>query len=211
LATILAFWIGLSLTAWGSPVPVASAERSSHAFATASEWAVERPLPRHSSTDFAGAIWLQDQDLRTILSGDLPARQLPAVPADPAKERKIKPLPDPPGSASLFLCAVGTIGAWQVSRSARRLNLAEVPAWLHTGGPDQIGHAVRLDPLDVRLQPAAELCLLPVMNGLTLPRTWCRLPEVRGRCQGFLTITAARGPPGVEGRTDDLRPGRPLP
>lgn len=69
-------------------------------------------------------------------SGD--ARPLP-------DDRIVVELPPLPGSADLFLSAVLTVGAWQVVRSVRHLNLAGLPDWYHTGGPDQIGHAVAFD------------------------------------------------------------------
>jgi len=54
-------------------------------------------------------------------------------------------MPATPGSAALFLSAMASLGAYQLVRSARLLNLADVPAWYHTGGPIQVGHAVPLD------------------------------------------------------------------
>ena len=54
-------------------------------------------------------------------------------------------MPATPGSAALFLSAMASLGAYQLVRSARHLNLTDVPAWYHTGGPVQVGHAVPLD------------------------------------------------------------------
>ncbi len=51
-------------------------------------------------------------------------------------------LPDSPGSASLALSGLLTLGAYGVLRSARHMHLAAPPQWYHDGGPLQIGHAV---------------------------------------------------------------------
>ncbi|MGE0479497.1 MAG: hypothetical protein AB7Q17_03390 [Phycisphaerae bacterium] len=52
--------------------------------------------------------------------------------------------PTAPSSAALFLYALGSVGAWQLGRSARKLNLGCVPDWYHADAR-QIGHATPLD------------------------------------------------------------------
>ncbi len=150
-------------------------------------------LPGRTDLAHAGiATWPGDQRLDRVLRGWVFTVPMPAaaVPVQAAK-----PLPAPPDSASLFLCAVGTLGAWQIGRSARRLNLSEVPAWLHTGGPAQIGHAVIYDPFDIHLQPLLGPRTVPAAPGPPRPGVRMELPLVPGPCQGFLTAAAPRGPP----------------
>jgi hypothetical protein len=59
-------------------------------------------------------------------------------------------LPPLPGSASLFLSALVSMGAWHLVRSVRNVRLESLPEWYHAGGPSQIGHAVPFN-LDCRL------------------------------------------------------------
>lgn len=192
LALVLTIGVGLCVPARASPVPMSLGDGPAFTPFAVAPAPIHQETPRQRpAANLADAASFPYQDLRSILQGSLPFAQLP----DPAAEHRIQPLPAPPSSASLFLYAVGTIGAWQISRSARKLNLAEVPAWLHTGGPDQVGRAVRFDPLDLRLQPAAGLSLsLPQDDP---PQHWTRsaLPELRCSREGFLTISTARGPP----------------
>ena len=75
----------------------------------------------------------------TLGSGDL------GLVHEPAGEGTIREFPPAPDSAALFLCAVGTLGAVQLGRSARNLHFGHVPEWVHSGGPRQIGHAFALD------------------------------------------------------------------
>ncbi len=56
-----------------------------------------------------------------------------------------KILPALPDSASLFLYALGSLGALQVGRSVRKINFTIFPQWYHTAGPRQIGRAVAWD------------------------------------------------------------------
>jgi hypothetical protein len=54
-------------------------------------------------------------------------------------------IPAPPSSATLFLWAVGSFGASWLGRSAGKLHMGHAPSWFHSGGPDQIGHASRIN------------------------------------------------------------------
>jgi hypothetical protein len=64
-------------------------------------------------------------------------------------------LPPTPSSLSLFLVAVGGMGAWQFGRSAKKLRFGHLPDWLHTGGPAQVAHATALGPDLTTVLPAA--------------------------------------------------------
>ncbi|NLF29428.1 MAG: hypothetical protein GX591_00920 [Planctomycetes bacterium] len=69
-----------------------------------------------------------------------PSQAVSDAPADPGVLRA-----DPP-SAALCLATLCGLGAWQIGKSFRRINLAYVPEWYHTGGPSRIGPATPLDP-----------------------------------------------------------------
>ncbi len=122
---------------------------------------------------------------------------MPAAPAAGNRETAVRQLPGLPGSASLFVSAMLTVGAWQTVRKGGQLYLAHLPAWYHTGAPQQIGHKVICDP-------TAGFDLLPVC----LFDTPCDVKPVRfgatehplpARCksQYFLTVEAPRGPPSI--------------
>jgi hypothetical protein len=113
---------------------------------------------------------------------------LPVTPRDLA----VRPLPPAPSSLSLVLSALATLGAYQGSRSFRRLHLSSAPDWYHTGGPAQVGHVTPFDlefgtlPLCVFDQPVAR------------PAFAYRVPRERAsrlHCQHFLSIESPRGPP----------------
>lgn len=75
----------------------------------------------------------------------------------PGPDPAVRDLPAAPNSASLFLYAVGTLGAVQVSRSARRLQLGDVSAWLHLSGGPRAGASIYGNPfqLHAALPPGA--------------------------------------------------------
>lgn len=79
-------------------------------------------------------------------------------------------LPPPPGSLSLGLAALASLGAVQAGRSLRRLQFSNLPEWYHEHAPPQIGHAHVLsfhdlepavcrltDPFPAAAPPAARL------------------------------------------------------
>ncbi len=110
---------------------------------------------------------------------------------------KVKEFPPAPSSAALFLSAALSAGAWRLGRSARQLHLSDLPDWYHTGGARQVGYAVPFD-LDFSAQP---LCIIqPVDNGLG-EHHFChrqaRETRPHGDGQGFLILTAPRGPPSL--------------
>jgi hypothetical protein len=107
----------------------------------------------------------------------------------------VRELPPAPGSATLFLLGLGSMGAWQLARSSRKLHGVMAPDWYHTGGPDQAGSAV---PIDLDFGPGG---LLPSLfdrpSDAGVPR---RPPAQLGRelvCDEQLSLRAAdpRGPP----------------
>ena len=119
-----------------------------------------------------------------------------ALSTGPAADASLPPtrqLPPGPGSTGLFLSAVGSLGAWHLSRSARRLHLLHVPDWYHTGGPTQIGHAFAFElafnalPPCSYTRPGGEQ---PSLHGLC----W-ETPPPLSECQCLLTTVTSRGPP----------------
>ncbi len=105
---------------------------------------------------------------------------------------EIREVPPLPSSASLFLSAMLSIGAWNLLRVSRHANWAHVPDWYHTDCPSQIGHAVPFDfdfsalPLCCFEQPAGQRPFLYRVQREEVPRC---------DAQCFLTITVPRGPP----------------
>lgn len=112
-----------------------------------------------------------------------------------ARETIVHELPQLPGSASLFLSALMSVGAWQAVRRASHLHITHVPEWYHPDAPHQIGHSVASDPtlgfglLTVcSFDAPIEADPSPVLG---YPR------DALSRCQSphFLTIETPRGPP----------------
>lgn len=103
-------------------------------------------------------------------------------------------IPPAPDSASLFLCAIGTVGAWQVTRSLKRVQFSLAPDWIHTGGPNQIGHSVTLD-MDFG---ASSPCLHDHVVG-GRPVWFVVESDEPERCTSpcVLTAVAYRGPPSL--------------
>jgi hypothetical protein len=92
---------------------------------------------------------------------------------------------------SLLFSAMVSAGGWHLLRSARHLHFGALPAWYHTGCPEQIGHAVPFDfdftalPLCCFEEPVGERPFYHVRR------------EQAPRCdtQYVLTLAAPRGPP----------------
>ena len=106
----------------------------------------------------------------------------------------VRSLPADAGSSSLLLCGLASLAVFQVGRSARRVHFGDVPAWLHTGGPAQIGHAVVFHPLLSSVlpgrqpeQPFAERMRLLCCSHLR--------PDFRLRSQCLVTAQRPRAPP----------------
>jgi hypothetical protein len=94
----------------------------------------------------------------------------------------------------MFFTALGSLGAWQIGRSARnvRFSFGPLPEWYHTGGPIQVGRAAAFD---FHYTPPA-LCALNQPAGRQQLR-YHRWRDLFSRCeeQFGLTVDAPRGPP----------------
>lgn len=163
------------------------------------------PVADLSQRAQAGTDRIQPQDLSTSTSlADLYGEagtwsldhvqplDVPSVAPD-ASEPSVRSLPPGPNSATLFLCALGSLGAWQLGRSARRIDLGATPSWFHSGAPAQIGHVVVFD-LDVTSLPVCH----DVADQSDRSRNWHRRAgDVARVCesQSYLATIAPRGPP----------------
>jgi len=126
-----------------------------------------------------------------LLDGPVAAGSLPA-PSPDRPMRAVIQTPSRSGSASLLLCAFGSMCAWRVTRSARKFHLGAMPEWYHTGGPTQIGQATPVD-LDFSALPVQHFDQPAEQS----PPPW-RLEyvtESRCRPQWHPVIGAPRAPP----------------
>lgn len=106
-----------------------------------------------------------------------------------------KQLPPAPDSSALFLCALGSLGTWQLGRSARKWNFEAVPDWYHTGGPTQIGHATPLDINSFTLERCALAAPVRV-DELSAPVRREEYDDHRPRSDQFRSIQEGpRAPP----------------
>jgi hypothetical protein len=104
-------------------------------------------------------------------------------------------LPSGPDSSGLFLSALGTLGAWQLGRAAKKLHLGHLPEWYHAEGPAQVGH-VRVAELDFDGTIAwdrGDAVLLPDEHAASR-LLWVE-PPPRLSALDYLTSAAPRGPP----------------
>ena len=126
--------------------------------------------------------------------GTEPLVSMPIGSVNASAHGEIRSLPPLPGSASLFLSAMLSIGGWHLLRSARHIHLAALPEWYQTAGPAQVGHAVPCD-LDFSALP---VCCLEQPAG-ERPYLYRVRREHTPRCdaQCFLIIAAPRGPPAL--------------
>lgn len=102
-------------------------------------------------------------------------------------------LPPGPSSMALGLGALGCLGAYQLGRSVKKIQLGVLPGWYHTDAI-QVGHVTPFD-LDFGALP---ICVfeVPVIR----PAFADRIPrELRSRLrsQFFLLLESPRGPPDV--------------
>ena len=106
-------------------------------------------------------------------------------------------IPALPGSASLFLSAMLSLGAWQLVRSARQFDFGVFPEWYHSGGPFQVGHAVAFD-LDFHALPLCFIASNAEQSGTPILRYRVgreeRAPRER---RSYLRASAPRAPPAV--------------
>lgn len=138
-----------------------------------------------------------DPVLNTGLMGhwaDAPSTGLDAT-ASAASETAVRELPQLPGSASLFLSAILSVGAWQAVRRASHLHIAHLPEWYHPDAPHQIGHSVAFDPtLGFEL---LAVCVFdaPIEADCSAFLGYPRDSLSRCASQHFLTIESPRAPP----------------
>ncbi len=72
-------------------------------------------------------------------------KNLPSTPLMGSGQQETINLTSEPDSVGLFLSALGTLGAWQLGRSSKKLHLGHLPDWYHAEGPRQIGHVLALE------------------------------------------------------------------
>lgn len=113
------------------------------------------------------------------------------VPAAARAEQNVRELPPLPDSASLFLSAILSVGAWQLVRSAKQFDLAAAPEWYHVEGPTQIGHATAFD-LDMN---ASALCRFEQPETDSPYRSLLPEHTLRLDAQHALAVAVPRGPP----------------
>ena len=122
----------------------------------------------------------------------VPIANLPTDAAAPATA--VKELPAGPTSATLFLGALVSMGAWQLGRSTRKLHLGPVPEWYHAGGPTQIRQASLLD----LNSPALAACPFDRPVEASPPWHYLRRPtRLRGEPQYLPSLGAPRAPPEI--------------
>ena len=101
-----------------------------------------------------------------------------------------------PGSVSLCLYALLSLGLCSAPHWIKKLHLGHIPEWYHDGGPFQIGHSYAISPeslcpvpVDCFIQPdvTAEV-FIPQYRLRTIVSCW-------RQSQFTLEVQAARGPP----------------
>ncbi len=103
----------------------------------------------------------------------------------------VRELPAAPGSASLFLSAVLSVGAWNLVRSAKHIHF-NIPEWYHTGAPDRIGSTVAFDLVCNEMLPCVFVDAVADQPSLRPPR---RAHQWRLKPQICVVDADPRGPP----------------
>jgi len=104
-------------------------------------------------------------------------------------------VPALPGSASLFLSAMLSLGAWQLVRSVRQFDFGVFPEWYHSGGPLQVGHAVAFD-LEFHALPLCFITPEAEQGGAPILRYRVGRDErAPSDLQSYLRASAPRAPP----------------
>lgn len=123
---------------------------------------------------------------------DLPDRNAALPEQTPA--RGVRQLPGTPGSASLFLSAMLSVGAYRVLRQARLMHVAGLPEWYHAEAPAQVGHTFAFDLQFQPLAPCLYEAPAPAPAAIHLHSRW----PSRAPCPGLsvsVTVRVPRGPP----------------
>jgi len=117
-------------------------------------------------------------------------------PASPEAGAKTIVLPADLSSLTMFLTAIGSLGAWQFVRAARggrfHFGHCHIPEWYHTGGPTQVGHVIALD---LRNQTPIFYCLDRPGGSPSLAHSLRRVVYVRRKSQFAPFSATSRGPP----------------
>ncbi len=114
-----------------------------------------------------------------------------------AAASSIHELPPAPGGATLLLSGLLSLGAIQLTRSARHVHLGVLPAWYHDACPDRIGHTVAFD-FDMADMPVCFVADIAVTDVTANPPAFHKyLRESRSRIESqfVLPVIAPRGPP----------------
>ena len=166
---------------------------------TAAVPVAERLALRDSGSDslFTGGDLASRALATACVPGHQPWANLPVAPASAKGEHAVRELPALPGSASLFLSAMLTVGTWHTIRKAGQLHLADLPAWYHADAPYQIGHSIACDPsLRFELLAVCPFDVPPAAESVRSSDTTRELPS-RYDSEHFLTIESPRGPPAI--------------
>ena len=120
-------------------------------------------------------------------------------PGPNSENGQLTTLPPAPDSALLAMSGLLSLGAIQLGRNVRKLNLGALPEWYHDGGPTQVGHSTPFD-LDLGFNLAAlPVCVFAGPVGaedtVLFGAQWS--DAVRRAPQFWPTTKSPRGPPSV--------------
>lgn len=168
---------GLAVSTWPEPAQLAS-------FRT-----------RSAPTDGTLAVSLAEGiTLPADVGGTLADPGLPAWAGEVPEETLVKELPPAPDSLTLFLTAFGTLGAWRLTRLARRMPFGQLPAWYHEGAPARIGHSFASD---LQFDSLAPCCVEQAAVEHSVCRFWQHEFDPRCVPQWSPLTSAPRGPPAL--------------
>ena len=142
-----------------------------------------------------GSLAESELDVLLGLPADLLPEQTAATQSPAAQTQSVQVLPPPPDSASLFVSALLSIGAWQALRNARHVSLGTLPEWYHEGAPAQLGHSRAADPFHLAW-PAMAAPWTPPPRPCS-PATHMGWDISRPHALCFPPIPDRRGPPRV--------------
>ncbi len=170
------------------------ADRTPAAWSGIDQSSLARPEPASASRQ--ASLALPDIDSFSSLYVHrhvaLSVDSFPASSKDHRNER-IEQLPPAPSSALLLMYGLGSLGAFQLTRSTKNLRIGHFPAWLHTGGPRQIGHSHALDLNRIHILP---LCWFQQqVDDPLVVRCISGVFQPISKIHSFIEIARPRGPP----------------